>query len=190
MRYFIAFLILLIVSCNSSDNKTPVADSLANVDSLPEARIKKDTFQLIDELVLSIREKVKNKELTRMEGKWPGVVAYYYPDQTVAYIYSREEGELGRVETESFFINNELKFCRFRDYYFLPDSKGEIGTAPGTLKAEKVFYLPEDPLAKDSITIFNEDVKFAKKEHNVFSKEDLPTEIEIAIRVLEIKSNL
>ncbi|MEO5642480.1 MAG: hypothetical protein ABIQ40_19150 [Bacteroidia bacterium] len=190
MKYFIVLLLFFAGACTNNNDKTRhVADSVVMADSLGNSvQVIKDTFANIDALVATIRAKIQNNELTKKEGKMPGLFAYYNPDQTLAYIYSNESGEYGRVETESFFINNELQYCQYRDYYFLPDSKNKIRKKTGTLKAEKVFYLPEDPLAKDSITVYNEDVKFAKKEY-VYSREDMPTEIEIAIRMLELKNN-
>ncbi len=188
MRYFIVFLVLLVGSCTTTDDKKHIADSIANADSLAKAIIKKDTFQSIDEIVLSIRAKLKNKELIeKQDGKWPGVVAYYYPDKTFALITSSEEGEFGRIETESFFVNDELLYTKYRDYYFLPNAQGEIVSGPGTLKAEKIYYMSEGPLAKDSITVYNEDVKFTKGGYNS-SKDELPDSHEIVVRIFQMKA--
>ncbi len=184
MRYFIVLLVLFIVACNGSDDKTPVDDSLVNADTLTTTVIKKDTFQRIDELVLSIREKIRTGEFSKKTGL-PEMVAYYNPDKTIAYIYSNETGEFGRTETESFFQNNDLRYCEYRSYYLLSESDRK----KGSLKAEKIYYCPEDTFAKDSLTVFNEDVRFAKKVSYELTKEELPTRIEIAIRMLELKSS-
>src|ERR1044072_5090334 len=112
---FPALFILLGVSCANPDEKLPASkDSSACVATVPTPAghvLGQDTVKLIDSIVQTINEQIKQNQLKKktiegMDNAGGYVYGYYYPDNSLAYIYSSSGAEAGRSERISFYKNN------------------------------------------------------------------------------------
>jgi hypothetical protein len=193
MKYFFLFCIFIVGSCANVTDKKPITDSSSAHDSLNQSLLnKKDTFQIIAELVNSIRAKKHNGELTSkgsdaITDPIGGFVhGYYYNNTSIATLYSSIRSEYGQDQTEAFFHNNKIVYIVYRYLYFMPDSK-QLETI---VKAEKIFYFPETALAKDTVTVFNPAVKSGGKVSDEFQRDDFPTTSQTVDRIYKSKANL
>ena len=198
---FPAFFSLLIISCsdpviqseNNSDT-APVADTLKN--NVPQKIVfNPDTFRIIDSVVSDINSKIKNKLLSKksMDAMDPAggfVYGYFYPDNSVAFVYSSFGAEAARSERISYYKKDSLLYSVYRLYQFETDAKGICNSRKEHFRAEKIFYLPQSNFSKDSITQFIDKINYQCTADALFPKSQLPEAKEIVQRTGIIKDHL
>jgi hypothetical protein len=201
-----AIFLLFVISCANPENKSTISESdssfhqvdstLKDVEQSAATIFNPDTFRIIDSLVKEINAKIKKNLLTKktineMDVEGGYVYGYYYPDKTIAYLYSSSAGgEFGRDEIKSFYKNGTLLYSIFRYYEFEVKSNGNSNSSKEFFKAEKIFYLPKSDLRKDSITIFNSSPKYDSTGYPIFTKSEFPTAKNIGIKTDHLVKHL
>lgn len=158
--------LLFVTACSNTGDKTAgqKIDSIKN-DSIQSVLIHKpDSFEITDSIVKEIQTRIRTNSLQKksavtMEAEGGKVMAYYYPDKSIAFLSTDFGAELGRNETVSFFENGNLIFSTYRFFQFMPDSKGQYDSRTELIVAEKQFYFQNNTVIKDTITVFNDTVK-------------------------------
>jgi hypothetical protein len=193
-----ALLLLFTISCSDGDSKSdkPDGSQMQQGNALPFLNtVDPDTLKKVDAVIADIKTKIANNQLTKktIEGVdqvGGEVYGYFYPDHSIAYVYSSFTAKSARSERISFYKNNSLIFCDFKLYQFETDAKGVENSHKEHFRAEKIFYLPEGNFSKESVTVFNEKIDYPCAPEALFPKSQLPPAKEMVMRTGVIKEHL
>jgi hypothetical protein len=192
-----ALFLLFAISCSDPNNKSTSKDSLAAVAAQEKSsghELGQDTVKLIDGLVKGIKDQISNNQLKKKaipgtDGAGGIVYGYYYPDSSLAYIYSSFTAEAGRSERISYYKNKVWIYSEYRFYQFETDAKGVCNSKKEHFRAEKIFYLPESDSNRDSVTAFIDKIDYQCTADALFPKSQLPPTKEMVTRTGIIKDH-
>ena len=181
-----ATILFLIVSCTSK------TDNLKTENTTATSTNKPDTFQIIQNTVNKIKLKIKENRLTKKtetekDPEGGLVYGYFNQDNGIECLYSSDGGETGRDEIMSYFKDGKIILTECRFYWFDMDNNGKISNE--RLVAEKLYYLPESNLAKDTITVLNKNLKPPYPGMH-FNTSAIPSSSKIVVKTIKMQDNL
>lgn len=187
--------LLIIVACssptnNSKTSKTETSEKETTI--IKSNPLKLDTFQIADSLVKEIKLSIKANRLIKksenqMDPEGGSVYGYFNSDKQIEYLYSSFGSEFGKDETVTYYKNNKIIYAEYRFYWCYRDKNGTIVNKK--IVAEKTFYFPDSTISKDTITIYNHNLK-APYPSIEFKKSKIPTAKQFVAKTIKMLNNL
>ena len=188
----IVFLFFLMACSVPTDKSCDIqSDTFDKDTTAPKTQtIKLDTFQIVDSLVRNINLKIKDNRLTKKTEilrtpDFGSVYGYFNSESTIEYLFSIYGGEFGGAETRTtaYYKDGIIIYGEYCFYW------NNVKQSNARLVARKIFYLPNRDLEKDTILVFNDQLKppYPGME---FKKSEIPTAKQFVAKTITMQSNL